>query len=49
MAVGRVLAEQGDAVREAARADLTAMFARHYREGEGVMLRAKAWLVTARA
>ena len=49
MAVGRVLAEQGDAVREAARADLTAMFARHYREGGGVMLRAKAWLVTARA
>ena len=49
MAVGKVLAEQGDAVREAARADLAATFARHYREGEGVMLRAKAWLVTARA
>jgi SAM-dependent methyltransferase len=49
MAVGKVLAEQGDAVREAARADLNAMFARNYREGEGVMLRAKAWLVSAHA
>jgi hypothetical protein len=25
------------------------MFARNYREGEGVMLRAKAWLVSAHA
>lgn len=48
MAVGRVLEEHGPAVRDAARADLLDMFARHHREGEGVMLRAKAWLVTAR-
>ena len=49
MAAGRVLAEQGEAVREAARADLTALFARHYRVGEGVLLGCKAWLVTASA
>lgn len=49
MAAGRVLAEQGAAVREAARADLTALFTRHHRAGEGVMLGCKAWLVTARA
>jgi SAM-dependent methyltransferase len=49
MAAGRILAEQGEAVLGAARADLTAMFARHHREGEGVMLGCKAWLVSARA
>jgi ubiquinone/menaquinone biosynthesis C-methylase UbiE len=49
MAAGRVLAEQGDAVRDAAHADLLAMFTRHYRPGEGVMLACKAWLVTAHA
>lgn len=49
MATGRVLAEQGEAVRNAARADLTALFARHHRSGEGVLLGCKAWLVTAEA
>jgi SAM-dependent methyltransferase len=49
MAAGRILAEQGEAVLAAARADLEAMFARHYRSGEGVMLGCKAWLVRARA
>lgn len=49
MAAGRVLEEHGPAVRDAARADLLALFTRHYRAGEGVMLRAKAWLVTAHA
>lgn len=49
MAVGKVLAEAGEGARSAARADLTAMFTRHHHEGEGVMLRAKAWLVTATA
>lgn len=49
MAAGRVLAEQGEAVREAAAADLTTLFARYYRAGEGVMLGCKAWLVSARA
>jgi SAM-dependent methyltransferase len=47
MAAGRILAEQGEAVLAAARADLAAMFARHHREGEGVMLGCKAWLVRA--
>ena len=49
MAAGRILAEQGEGVLATARADLAAMFARHHREGEGVMLGCKAWLVTARA
>jgi hypothetical protein len=49
MAVGRVLEEQGGDVRDAARADLLAMFTRHHRAGEGVMLGCKAWLVSARA
>lgn len=48
MAAGRILAEQGEDVLAAARADLTAMFARHHRAGEGVMLGCKAWLVSAR-
>lgn len=49
MAAGRVLEDHGPAVRDAARADLLALFTRHYRAGEGVMLRAKAWLVTAQS
>jgi SAM-dependent methyltransferase len=49
MAAGRMLEEHGPAVRDAARADLLALFTRHYRPGEGVMLRAKAWLVTAQS
>lgn len=49
MAAGRILAEQGEDVLAAARADLAAMFARHHRTGEGVMLGCKAWLVTALA
>ena len=48
-AIGRVLAEQGAGVRDSARADLAAMFSRHYRAGEGVMLPCKVWLVTAHA
>lgn len=49
MAVGKLLAVQGDAIRNAARADLTAMFAANHRPAEGVMLSCKVWLVTARA
>jgi ubiquinone/menaquinone biosynthesis C-methylase UbiE len=49
MAAGRLLEEQGADVRDAARADLLAMFERHYRPAEGVMLACKAWLVSARA
>lgn len=47
MAAGRILAEAGDEVLAAAQADLTAMFARYHRAGEGVMLGCKAWLVSA--
>ena len=49
MAAGRALAEQGQAVLAAARADLVAMYARHYRAGEGVMMGCKVWLVRAQA
>jgi ubiquinone/menaquinone biosynthesis C-methylase UbiE len=49
MAVGSILAEQSEAVRGAACADLGAMFARHHRPGQGVLLKCKAWLVEARA
>ncbi len=49
MAAGRILAEQEETVQAAARADLTALFSRHHRPGEGVMLGCKAWLVNARA
>lgn len=48
MAAGRILVEQGETVLASARADLAAMFARHHREGEGVMLGCKAWLVSAK-
>lgn len=49
LGVGRVLAEQEDDVRDRAAQDMEQMFARHYREGEGVMLGCKVWLVSARA
>lgn len=49
MAVGSILAEQSEAVRDAACADLGAMFSRHHRPGEGVLLPCKVWLVEARA
>jgi SAM-dependent methyltransferase len=49
MAVGRALDEAGAAIREAARADLVALFTERHVEGEGVMLGAKAWLVSAMA
>lgn len=47
MAAGRVLAQQGEAVQDAARDDLRRLFDDHHRTGEGVMLGCKAWLVTA--
>ena len=49
MAVGRVLEEQGAGVQQAARDDLLALFTANHREGEGVMLACKVWLVTAQA
>jgi SAM-dependent methyltransferase len=49
MAAGRVLDEAGPAIRDAARADLLELFTQRHVEGEGVMLQAKAWLVSAHA
>jgi ubiquinone/menaquinone biosynthesis C-methylase UbiE len=49
MAAGRILAEQVEAVRNAAQVGLREMFAGRHRAGEGVMLACKAWLVSARA
>ncbi|MFN3989168.1 MAG: class I SAM-dependent methyltransferase [Erythrobacter sp.] len=49
MAVGRALAEHGEAVRAAARADLVRLFTRHHVAGQGVMMGCKAWLVRAQA
>lgn len=48
LGVGRVLDEQPEAVREAAAADLLAMFERNYVAGEGVLLGCKVWLVSAK-
>ena len=36
-------------IRDAARADLLELFSERHVEGEGVMLQAKAWLVSAHA
>jgi SAM-dependent methyltransferase len=47
MAVGRALDEAGAAIRDAARADLIDLFTDRHVEGEGVMMAAKAWLVSA--
>lgn len=49
MAVGRALAEHGEAVRRAARDDLVRLFAARHVAGEGVMMGCKAWLVSAQA
>lgn len=48
LGVGRVLDEQPEAIREAAAADMLALFERNYVAGEGVMLGCKVWLVTAK-
>ncbi len=49
MATGRALAEAGPEVLAAARDDLLALFTRNYRDGEGVMMRNKVWLLSATA
>jgi hypothetical protein len=49
MAVGRVLEEAGNAIRDAARSDLIDLFTQRYVAGEGVMMACKAWLVKANA
>ena len=47
MATGRLLKDQGEAVVEAARKDMTDLFARHHVPGQGVMMQGKVWFVTA--
>lgn len=49
MAVGRLLAEQGETVMKAARQELTDLFTRNHVPGKGVMMQGKAWLVSATA
>ncbi|WAC22155.1 class I SAM-dependent methyltransferase [Blastomonas sp. SL216] len=49
MAIGRALAEAGPDVLASARDDLLGLFTRHYRDGEGVMMKNKVWLLTATA
>ena len=44
---GTALNDAGPAVRDRAAAELSALFARHHRAGEGVMMGYKAWLVSA--
>ena len=48
MAFGQVLLDYPEAVQQAAARDLTALYQRHYRPGEGVMMNYCVWLVTAR-
>jgi ubiquinone/menaquinone biosynthesis C-methylase UbiE len=47
LAAGRLLREQGEAVFEAGRQELTDLFAQHHVPGKGVMMQGKAWLVSA--
>jgi len=47
LAAGRLLADKGDAILEAASKELTDVFARHYVPEKGVMMLGKAWLVSA--
>lgn len=47
MAAGRLLDEQGPAVRAAAELELIELFKAHHVEGQGVMMQGKAWLVSA--
>jgi len=47
MGVGRVVDEQDEPTRAAIRADLLALFEQRHVPGEGVLMAAKAWLVSA--
>jgi len=49
LGVGRVLAEQPEAIRTAAAADMLTLFERHYQPKHGVQLGCKVWLVSATA
>lgn len=47
LAAGRLMEEQSDELRLRVEGELQALFARHYREGQGVMMAGHVWLVTA--
>lgn len=49
MAIGRALADAGADVLARARADLVSLFEQRHVPGEGVMMRNKVWLVSAKA
>lgn len=49
MAFGQILLDYPPEVQAAAAADLTALYAGHYRPGEGVMMSYCAWLISAMA
>ena len=49
LAFGQALLDYPPEVQEAAAAELTALYARHYRPGEGVMMGYAVWLVSANA
>lgn len=49
LAFGQALLDYPPEVQEAAAAELTALYARHYRPGEGVMMGYAIWLVSANA
>jgi len=49
MSVGRLLDDQDPDLRHRVEQDLHALFARHHRPGQGVMMAGKAWLVSATA
>jgi hypothetical protein len=49
LAFGQALLDYPQEVQEAAAAELTALYARHYRPGEGVMMGYAIWLVSADA
>ncbi|MFU7528651.1 class I SAM-dependent methyltransferase [Qipengyuania sp. ASV99] len=49
LGVGRVLADQPEAIRNGAAADMLSLFERHYQPGQGILLGCKVWLVSATA
>ena len=49
LAFGQVLRDYPQSVQEAAAAELTALYAKYYRPGEGVMMGYAIWLVSANA
>ena len=49
LAFGQALLDYPPEVQDVAAAELTSLYARHYRPGEGVMMGYAIWLVSAQA